>query len=281
MPHFSIVDQISLGGFRHKNEDRLGLAGRHAFVVDGATGLGAPFMPGVSDAGWLAQRAAESIGRRSQEEPAQLVEGLADDLIAAFAAEATRPLQHRWELPCGAFMLASLADGGVTLSWTGDCRAILRTDAGLTLAFGATAESEAEEAAQVTALSQGPHDPAARFNTPEVLASMRASRGEALAEGRARHLSPDRGWLPRVRHATVEAQAADILLMTDGFAAAELRYDLYAKPEDLIAAAREEGLQAIAATLRRFERETDPEGVLKPRWKRSDDATALWVRFEA
>jgi hypothetical protein len=40
-------------------------------------------------------------------------------------------------------------------------------------------------------------------------------------------------------------------------------------------------LQPIAAALRRFEAEVDPDCVLRPRWKRSDDATALRLEISA
>jgi hypothetical protein len=77
----------------------------------------------------------------------------------------------------------------------------------------------------------------------------------------------------------VIAKEADVLLMTDGFAAAELRYGLYASPQALMAAVRRDGLAEIVRQLRRFELETDPDGKLKPRWKRCDDATAIWLKI--
>lgn len=282
MVAFTLLDQISLGGFRNRaNEDRSGLAGRHAFVIDGATGLGDPFMPGGSDAAWLAQRAAESIQRRAWQGPDELLKGLAGDLIEAFAHEATRPLADRWELPCGAMMLASAEADGLRLSWIGDCRAVLRTGAGRIMAFGATAASEAEEAALVAELARTRGNPAQRYRDPAALAALRAARALALQESAARVLAPDPGFLSHVRSEHVRANHAALLLMTDGFAACELRYGLHAGPEALMAAAASHGLAPIAAGLRSFEERTDPDGLLKPRWKRSDDATALMLEFRA
>lgn len=281
MPGFDLIDQIGLGGFRDRpNEDRAGLAGPHAFVIDGATGLGQPFMPGSSDAAWLAQRAADFLageGRLLAHEA--LWPALARSLIAAFEAERTRSLEARWELPCGAFMLATALDRGLLLSWVGDCRAIVAVDGGALMTFGATPASEADEARLVAQLAGAGGDPAARYRDPAALAALRAGRAEALAEGASQILSPDMGFVRQIRTAHVAADAADILLMTDGFAAAELRYGLYDDPRRLLEDARAHGLAHVGAALRRFERETDPDGVLKPRWKRSDDATALWLRL--
>lgn len=281
MPGFNLVDQISMGGFRHKpNEDRAGMAGAHAWVIDGATGLGDPFMPGASDAAWLAQRAGEALARNAAlQDHASLLSAVADDLVDAFEAERTRDLQHRWELPCGAFMLATACADGIALSWVGDCRAIVAVHEGPMLTFGATPASEADEARLVQQLAGGNSDPAARYREPAALAALREGRGAILAAGSALILAPDRGFLRRVRSANVICERADLLLMTDGFAAGELRYELYRTSDELIGQARSEGLALVGARVRTFENVIDPAGQLKPRWKRSDDATATLLHF--
>lgn len=279
---FSLMDSVSLGGFADRpNEDRAGMAGRHAWVIDGATGLGDPMMGGRSDAAWLAQRCSEAFARHAAVADAEeLVSRAADDLIAAFEAERQRPLEAPWELPCGAFMLASWHDDGVDLVWSGDCRAIVEAEGGMLLAFGATAMSEEAEAALVMRVGQG-GDPAQRYREPAALAELRAQRGVALAPGRSLILSPDRGFLGQLGRARVAGRALKLLLMTDGFAAAELRYGLFDGPRAMMTAANGRGLLGTAGELRRFETEIDPGGVLRPRWKRSDDATALRLEISA
>ncbi len=280
MPIISVIDQISLGGFRHKeNEDRVGLGGRHAWVIDGATGLGEPFMGMGSDAAWLAQRAHEALTRHAGlTRPATLIAALADDLVGRFEAERTRPLSEAWELPCGAFMLATAGEGGLTITWSGDCRALVQPAGGPVMAFGANPVSEDAEAALVASIGAA-GDPAERYRQPEALAQLRALRAVALAAGNALILAPDHGFVSHLAEAAVTAAEAEVLLMTDGFAAAELRYGLYASPQALIEAVRHDGLAEIARQLRRFEIETDPDGKLKPRWKRCDDATAIWLKI--
>jgi serine/threonine protein phosphatase PrpC len=68
-----------------------------------------------------------------------------------------------------------------------------------------------------------------------------------------------------------------LLLATDGFSAL---CELYARmtPRDLLKAACASGLEGLARELRRLEDEVDPLGQRWPRFKRSDDATALLVR---
>jgi hypothetical protein len=278
--HIDVIDQISLGGFRDKaNEDRLGFAAGHAWVIDGATGLGDPFMGQGSDAAWLAQRTHERfMAQAACADPRDLLAAAADDLVEAFAAERRRVPEQAWELPCGAFMLASAVAGGVRLSWTGDCRAIVQPQGGPLMCFGATALSEEDEAAQVSRFGEG-GDAAQRYRQPEALAALREGRAVALAPGNTLILAPDRSFLDHLRQAEVSGGTVDLLLMTDGFAAAELRYGLFDGPAALLAAVRRSGLAEIGRELRRFEHETDPDGRLKPRWKRSDDATALWLRF--
>lgn len=280
MPVFEVIDQISLGGFRDRaNEDRLGLAGRHAWVIDGATGLGEPFMGAGSDAAWLAQRTHEAFTRLAfTEDPAELMAEAAEDLIAAFETERTREVREPWELPCGAFLLASASADGLTLTWAGDCRALVKAEAGPLMAFGATPMSEEAEAGLVARLSGG-DDPAQRYKEPSALAELRRQRGVALARGDALILAPDRGFLAHMRSARVAGSRFDVLLMTDGFAAAELRYGLFPTPAALLDAAARGGLGEIGRELRRFEHVTDPDGRLRPRWKRSDDASAIWLKL--
>jgi hypothetical protein len=281
MPGISILDQISLAGFRDQpNEDRLGAAGRHAWVIDGATGLGEPFMGGASDAAWLAQTASEAFVQESGHvQPADLVRAAAARIAGCFETERLRPPREAWELPCGAFLLASVSERGLVFTWSGDCRAVVRVDGAMVLAFGATPLSEEAEAGLVRKLATASGDPAKRYREPAALAALRRDRGVVLEAGAARILSPDPSFTDHLMQAEAQGSRFEVLLMTDGFAAAELRYSLFEGPTAILSAALGSGLEGIGASLRRFERETDPDGQLKPRWKRCDDATALLLKI--
>ena len=81
---------------------------------------------------------------------------------------------------------------------------------------------------------------------------------------------------------TAETRVAggdDVLLMSDGFAALVDAYGAYDGP-GLFAAVAERGLAALAVELRAIERD-DAACRRFPRFKASDDATALWLRIAA
>ena len=65
---FEILDTISLPGDPLKpNDDAFGHAENAAVVIDGATSLGDPLMPGDSDAAWLAHFGARHQSGSAQE----------------------------------------------------------------------------------------------------------------------------------------------------------------------------------------------------------------------
>ena len=69
-----------------------------------------------------------------------------------------------------------------------------------------------------------------------------------------------------------------LLLASDGFAALVDRYRLY-DAQSLIAFAIKDGLHELGRQLRDYEND-DAAGEKHPRWKRSDDATALLLRLD-
>ena len=66
------------------------------------------------------------------------------------------------------------------------------------------------------------------------------------------------------------------LLCSDGFSALVDTYDSY-DPASLITTAGDRGLEDLFCELRRIEREQDPDAEKFPRYKQSDDATAVLV----
>ena len=57
-------------------------------------------------------------------------------------------------------------------------------------------------------------------------------------------------------------------------------YKLY-DPATLIQRAATAGLKSLVSELRHLEREIDPDGLKYPRYKQSDDTTAILLRLEA
>jgi len=82
----------------------------------------------------------------------------------------------------------------------------------------------------------------------------------------------------KIETAMVAASPGDeVLLMTDGFAALADGYGALDDP-GMIAAMRRKGVGSVAAELRAIEA-GDAECTRFPRFKQSDDATAVWLRI--
>jgi hypothetical protein len=272
---FSLLDAVTLAGNRTRpNDDRWGMSGNRAWVIDGATGLGETLMPGGSDAAWIAQRASEAMARHAAiADTRAMMTAVADDLAVAFRADQRRAPIADWEVPCGSFMMATLRSETIELVGLGDCRAILRGAEGAIATLGADRASEAREAAFAARHRETGSEP--RYRSHEALEALRAARSRFAAADGDFILVPDRMFLPALRPAEWPvAEGAELLLMTDGFAALELRYAA-TDAAALVAAARRDGLAALAGQIRSIENVEDPAGEKFPRWKRSDDATAL------
>ncbi len=159
--------------------------------------------------------------------------------------------------------------------WLGDCRAILAVD-GRIETCGETAEGEAEERAWAAELGQGAAA-SAMLGSDTVMAALRASRDRFnTGEGRwVLGLEPKAA--DHMKSAVFKGALTEGLAMSDGFSALELKYRRYGA-EALLAAASDKGLAALAGELRAIEEVEDPDGRAYPRFKRSDDATALLFR---
>ena len=273
-----IVDCLSLAGDRAKvNDDTFGIAGNRVWVLDGATGLGSSLLPGKSDAAWLARTANRLLHtHHAIRDTDQLMGIVIQGLVSAFAAEHIAQAKARWELPYASLLLLTFEDDAIETVWLGDCRAILKIGDSV-VACGETPDGEARERAFAAKLSNGTKS-TAMLRSDDVVAALREQRANYnTGEGRwvlglepkaALHMQKAR--FPRTGPITG-------LAMSDGFSALELKYQRYTT-EKLLAAATPQGLAALAKELRHIEEVEDPEGVLFPRFKRSDDATAVLFR---
>lgn len=268
-----LLDSLSLPGDPKKpNEDSLAHTEGMAVVIDGATGLSSPLMPGPSDAQWIATFAARRIRAHSENggDPADWLLEAARNTENSFTALRIREPKERYELPLASLMMAAVLDGEVHFSWFGDCAALLRTGAGVR-SIGDTQQVRAAETVRARKLSE---TPAAAGVREEFLPQLRASRNRINTEGGEWLFAPDASCARHARHAVHPAREGDrLLLATDGFFALAANYGRYA-PDALLAAAGKTGLKALAAELRAIEA-GDPDGRAYPRFKRSDDATAL------
>jgi Protein phosphatase 2C len=273
-----IIDSLSVAGDRAKvNDDAFGCAGNRLWVLDGATGLGGHFLPGSSDAAWLARTANRLLhAHHAIRDTDQLVGVVIAGLASAFEAEQTHRPQERWELPIASLLVLTFSDDAIEAAWLGDCRAILEIG-GFIVTCGETPGGEAQERAFAARIG---HDlgATAMLRSPDVIEQLRIARA-ASNTGRGRWvlgLEPE-----AAKHLETAAfpRSGPVsgLAMSDGFSALELKYKRYTA-DGLLRQARTAGLAALATELRHIEEVEDPSGSIFPRFKVSDDATGVLFR---
>jgi len=284
MPSIRIIDSITDPGSPSRpNEDAAGGNATCAFVIDGATGLGGKSLVGLhgSDAAWLAQFAQSSFEQmvRPGRAMAEIVEEF-NSCAANVVHEAAHSLPiEPWNLPVAGFQMVRAEDNGLMTHGLGDCRLFLLDDDGNTFdtsALRQAAAAEREGARRALAHAGG-------FSAYQALAEEPVVRDELRRRRAAYNTAASGVWTLGVepeagRHLASEplqpALPACGLLCTDGFAALVDQYQRYQAGE-FVTAARETGLSTLLDELRRIERVEDPDGMKYPRFKMSDDATAV------
>ncbi len=281
----TFVEAISLAGDRTKqNDDACGATRAWGWVIDGATDLhNTPISRYASDAAWIATYLNERLAGSAVAfdfygaESGDLrheVQAASKALFADLAQDG--PLQvERWKLPTASMLLVSDFEGRLEGIDLGDCRCFVldASDAGHTLG-GHNSDDEARAAADAVKRTGG----AAPLRDANTLDILRAKRAEHNLEGGywVFGLQPECADHARVWSLQLN-RPAHLLLCTDGFSALVDRYRVY-DAASLVRAALDKGLQELGRELRAIET-ADADGARHPRFKPSDDATALLLRL--
>ncbi len=279
---FELLDSLSLPGDSERpNDDSFGFSEKAALVMDGATSLAEPLMPGKSDAAWLAAFGTRRILAHLQEgmSARESLRAAMEDADRSFCALRRRAPAETYEMPFASMMLVAEQDHAIAALWFGDCTAVFQSRDGEVEIVGHAFASRAAEARGVAQLAKAKGlAPAAGFNRDEYLPSLRKARNRINRDGGAWLFGPDACAAGHVASRQLAAvSGTTILLATDGFLALASDYGRYNAAE-LMSAARGKGLEALGAELRAVEEE-DPRGVRYPRFKTSDDATAVLLRY--
>lgn len=276
-----LLDSLSLPGDPAKaNDDSFGCRDTAAVVLDGATGLGDSLMPGPSDAAWLsrfgANRILSYVGDGASGRDA--VVAALFDTENSFTQLRRRAPVERYEIPYASLMLAVPGEFDVDFLWYGDCAAVMLSPGEPAEIVGEALARRAREGRYARKLAQGGAVAGAGVRET-YLPALRAARNTVNTRPGAYLFGPD---VEAADHLSEELRQAQpgtlILLATDGFLALTSDYGCY-DLDGLVGAAQAKGLAALGAELRAFEDE-DPEGRTFPRFKKSDDATAVLVRVE-
>jgi protein phosphatase 2C-like protein len=278
---FEILDTLSLPGDPLKpNDDAFAHLDKAAVVLDGATSLGDPLMPGESDAAWLAHFGARRLMAHvgDGETPLTALRYALADAKKSFEALRRRAPEEVWEMPFASMALAVESASGFDFLWFGDCAGLLRHADGRLDVLGHSFVSKAREAkGAATAASALKRAPVSEGSLSPYLPLLRRERNR-MNSGKRWAFSPDPKAAEHVNAAHVQAEkGAHLMLASDGFLALVSDYGAY-RPEALFAAALKKGLAPLGEELRLIE-DNDPEGREFPRFKKSDDATAVLLQL--
>ena len=281
---FTVLDRVSLPGIADKaNEDICGASGDWAWIIDTSIFPGTkPVMRPDSDATWLARFADERLSGLAGQatDGVALVRHVMEEARTAFMAVAP-PDRHDFATwPLGAMTLVRRRDSVLDVWTFGDTTAFVQPPGGPVLTMGEGPHLRKLEAAKAAELLRetGTRPTAIQYE-PLFLQWLggRRERQKKTSEAPAL-LTLDPRAADRLTHETAPCPDGTlILLASDGFSAL---VDLYGHTdaEGLLEAARTSGLAALAAQARRIETEQDPAGERFPRFKVSDDTTALLLR---
>ena len=279
---FEFLDALSIPGHPAKpNDDAWGQTSGAAVVLDGATNLCEPLLPGESDAAWLARFAARRLMAHCQDgaAPHEALGRALGEAEKSFAGLRRRAPQKNHENPYASMMLVFAGADGFEALWYGDCAALVkRADGGVEI-VGDAFDKRAAEARRVKMLAEAKGlSPAAGVNRPEFLSALRAARDTINTDKGGWLFAPSAKAAEHVKARHIEAPPGTlILLASDGFLALASDYGVH-DAQSLIEAAQTKGLEALGQQLRAIEAE-DSEGRKFPRFKTSDDATAVLLRL--
>lgn len=274
----TFVEAISLAGDRAKqNDDACGFAGARAWVLDGATDLGdKPLSGAASDASWIAHFANARFHAASPlEEPRETIRMASVWAVQGFAAASNHAHHERWQSPISSLLMIEETEHGVCGLDLGDCRLFALDATGAVLVAGGHDDAADDETALAAQQSDKDKPLLQRTETIEMLRGMRAQLNQ-----------PSSRWTFGLDPACADharawdcalTRPAHILLMTDGFSALTERYRAY-DAAGLVRAGLDKGLQELGRELRAIENE-DAGSARHPRFKKSDDATALLMRL--
>ena len=290
MRSLKILDSLSRPGAPGRyNEDCMGWTKSACFVLDGATGLGGGRLtshPG-SDAAWLAEMARNRLAAlcASGQYTTDIVRKINSDVADFLGAEIGPDPVEDWRYPVAGFEMLRLIGDSLEISGLGDCVLYIVNSEGA--AFSHTplpefSDAERESAREVIArsgsLTRLPsmlHDEAEQGRMREFRASYNKPGSPIWTLGRE-PVAADHVSFAEMSKEFLVAGPLHGLLCSDGFSALVDRYAAYSA-SGLVDAARERGLDELYAELRRIEAD-DPDGRAFPRFKQSDDATAILFR---
>lgn len=273
---FTYVEAISLAGDRAKqNDDALGHAHGRAWVIDGATDLqDKKFTAAASDAAWIAHFANAHFHAAGRAVALRDVIRDASTAAAETFARQAGAVPEKWMSPIASLLIAEETSDGVAGLHLGDCR-MFALDADGNVFEGGPPVDVADAEAKLAAQQQDADKPLLRRDS--TIAMLRQMRGSLNQAGASWTFGLDPACADNAKTWSIQLKRpAHVLLMTDGFSALADRYGAYTSG-GLVQAALTRGLQELGREVRAIE--NADAGSKYPRFKKSDDATAVLMRL--
>ncbi len=283
---FGVLEKLSApGNAARPNEDACGHRGNTAWVIDGATGQGPSVIAdeGATDASWLAARLSLALDRNAEifgGDLFGLIIACQSQIRQEFTSNLKAGIEDKADVPCGAVTVihcdgkriycAALSDTVLVLSgkdgrvdgWYGD-PAHHKVDQGMIELF-------------VRYREEGENDPV-RLRE-KLRPYIRKQRQTTNTPGHFGTFDPISDLSGHIVQKSWRAEDySHALLMSDGYSALSDKYSKYSY-SSLMQAVRADGLDILYKELREIE-EGDPDCRIYPRYKKSDDATALLASF--
>ncbi len=277
-------DKISIAGFRY-NEDISNITSNAAWVIDAATGLGSDrYMPSESDGKWYAEMwdkyLLNNISNLNKSLKDIILEGL--DYITREYNNITQIKEIKAiNMPSSGIVLVRWNEKELEYFILGDCQLWIRNSKGVRIIADYKLPKFDNEAlnAMQKYIDQG-----------YTLEKAREYINQILIENRLKTNKKDGYWSLSFSNEAVynslndvilfnnESQIVDFLLSSDGFYAIT---DKYKKMNEAMVFdyIQNKGLKAICNCIRQIEEE-DSEAKEYVRFKKSDDASAVYLSFK-
>ncbi len=279
----SVVESISASAGA-VNDDRAGHAGACVWVIDGATDCASEkYLPGQSDAAWLAEKFHSCLSTRSPGAGVSLPDLIGDitqSVRADFHREAIRGITLREHQPSAAALIARLHAGILEVAALGDCQ-LFAAQPGRRSALCGVDRSRLGDRVAIERIRAAMKEENLGWLAARAKYKPRGDEGRRMMNrpGGYAVLSIDMAPLDLIHREAIPLESgARLLLATDGFTRLYEVFGAYSE-ETLLEAAFEKGLAALLKELRSLE-DKDPACEKAPRLKLHDDATALLVIAE-
>ena len=289
MVKLKILETVSRQGSEGKpNEDRFGSNTHCAFVIDGATGLGdqeyVPDQP--SDAAWFAGFPTRYLEKylEAGSVPVSLFAEMISQAQKVFVNYLDGGPAPRYSWPSASIAMLKATAEGFYFIGLGDCTAYVKSD-----------EKPVEVYTALDQLGRWENDQALHHvkrvggisgadmlddgQTLEYLREIRSHHNTEESDVWTLGLVEEAAQNLRQELITMKKSGA-ALICSDGFSSLAETYNRYT-PEQLLEKALSRGLGSLIGELQHIEDDEDPRAIIYPRFKRSDDATAVLVELSA